>query len=197
MADIKLSLVNQALTNTGEDPVTSLTGENAFTRAAIENYDDIVNEEIEKNEPKFSHKIAAPNLLTDTSDAPLQYRWQMASEVLSVISVLYLGVDLEGDQFEIEGRVIRCFYNTDVTVKYTRRVDESTWTYKFRRIIVMRLESVFLRVSERHNEAEERDKSTERTSTIARHRDAKQRSNRPINDGSIIEARMGMRRRRI
>lgn len=197
MADIKLSLVNQALTNTGEDPVTSLTGENAFTRAAIENYDDIVNEELEKNEPKFAQKVAAPSLQTATSDEPLQYRWTLPAEALSVISVLYLGIDLQGENFEIEGRTVRCFYNTDVTVKYAYRVDETLWTFKFRRIIIMRLESVFLRVSERHTEAAERDKSTERVSTIARHRDAKQRSNRPIGDGSIIEARMGMRRRRI
>lgn len=196
MADIKLSLVNQALTNTGEDPVTSLTGENAFTRAAIENYDEIVNEELEKNEPKFAQKVGTPTLLTAQSDPPLLYRWQLPADFLASRSVLFEGWDLLGDKFEIEGRVIRTAYNESVTVKYIYRPDEALWTYKFRRIIIMRLESVFLRVSERHNEAEEHDKSTERRSVIARHADARQRSNRPINDGSIIEARMGQRRRR-
>lgn len=196
MADIKLSLINQALTNTGEDPVTELTGENAFTRAAIENYDDIVNEELEKNEPKFAQKVGEPSLETASSDEPLQYRWTLPAEALSVRSVLFEGWDLQGDKFEIEGRVIRTAYNESVTVKYVYRPDESFWTYKFRRIIIMRLESVFLRVSERHNEAEEHDKSTERRSVIARHADARQRSNRPINPGSIIEARFGQRHRR-
>lgn len=196
MADIKLSLVNQALTNTGEDPVTSLTGENAFTRAAIENYDDIVNEELEKNEPKFAHKVGTPSLQTAVSDKPLQYRWTLPADCIQITSVLYTGIDLMGDKFEIEGRTVRCYFNTDITIKYIYRADETVWTFKFRRIIIMRLESVFLRVSERHNEAEEHDKSTEKRSVIARHADARQRSNRPLNDGSIIEARMGMRRRR-
>lgn len=197
MADIKLSLVNQALVAAGEDPITDLGGaDGPLAIAAIQQYDDIVNEELVVNEPMFAKKVLAPTLLTAVSDQPLQYRWQIPADKLSILSVLYKGVVLLGDLYEIEGAVIRCYYNTDVTVKYIYRADESVWSFPFRKIIRQRLEALFLRVTERHNEADGRDVATERSSTIARHADARQRSNRPIHDGSIIQARFGMRRRR-
>lgn len=196
MADIKLSLVNQALVAAGEDPVAALTGTNPMTVAAVEAYDAIVEEELEKNIPMFAKKVASPTLQTATSDAPLQYRWELPADMLEILSVLYLGIELEGDKFEIEGDVIRCFFNTDVTVKYTYRPPEERWTRRFRRIIVQRLESLFLRVTERHNEADGRDKDTERVSIIARHADSRQRKNRPLGDGSLVQARQGLRRRR-
>jgi hypothetical protein len=115
---------------------------------------------------------------------------------LSLHAVLYKNYALDGEFFEIEGRVIRCQYNSDITIKYAYRPDESTWPQRFKRIIVERLEAVFLRVTERHSEAAKRDQDADIKTKISRHTEARQRSNRPLGDGTIAQARLGGRYRR-
>ena len=196
MADIKLQIVNQALTACAEDPVSDLSGQNALTRIAIEHYDDLVNEELEKNQPKFAQTTGTPSLLSGTLGEPLQYRWQPPSGVLTIVNVLHFAVPMDGEDYEVEGAIIRCRFNTDVTVRYIRRVAEEFFTYAFRRIIVTRLEAIMLRFLEENDRGDDRDRAAEIKSVIARHRDAKQRGNRPIAPGSLALARFGLVRRR-
>jgi hypothetical protein len=197
MADDKLSIVNQALTAAGEDPLTDMTPGSVMANAAIENYDAIVSEEIENGNWKFSSKGSyAPSLLTATANSPLKYQYQRASDDIELMAVLYKGIELDGEFFELEGRIVRCAYNSDITFKYQYRPDESLWPQRFRRIITQRLEALFLRVSERHNEADNRDKSTDIKTMVAKHTESRQRRNRPLGDGTIAQARMGQRPRR-
>jgi hypothetical protein len=192
-ADLKLAVVNQALTAIGEDAVTSITGDSACTRAAIQHYEDIVAEELERNQPKYALRTVAPTLLTALSLYPLQYQWQIPPDCLSIVAVEYMGWTLEGDKFELENGFVRCYYNSNITFRYIFRAPEATWNPQFRRIIEQRLEALFLRVTERFSAADGRDASTERKSQIARHTDAMQRRNRPVGGGSIVEARRGLR----
>lgn len=197
MPDIKLNLVNQALSAIGEDTVSSLTGGDVCCRAANEHYEDIVAEELERNRPIFATKTAASmTLLTPLRDKPLQYQWQLPSDFLVVSSALYLGVVMAGERYEIEGKILRSYYNSDMTLRYIWRAPEEMWTSRFKRIVEQRLEALFLRVTERFTQADQRDKNTEFKASVARHTDSGQRSGRPLSGGSIVEARQGFRRRR-
>lgn len=196
MADIKLSIVNQALTAAGEDPLTDMTPGTVFANAAIENYDAFVDEELENGVWKFATDTKTPTLLTPLAGDPLKYQWQRLGQDIEVQAVLYKGIALEGEDYELEGRNIRTRYNSDITVKFTYRADEAVWPQRFRRIIVQRLEALFLRVTERHSEAAARDQDTGVKTIIARHTEARQRKNRPTGDGTLVQARFGQRPRR-
>jgi hypothetical protein len=196
MADTKLSIVNQALTAAGEDPLTTLTPGTVMANAAIENYDAFVEEELENGGWKFAAKIGNPSLLTATSDLPLKYRWQLPAGVLKVMSVLYKGQDLDGEFYQIEGNVVRTAYNTDITVKHLYWPAESLWPARFKSIVRGRLKALFMGVSERHAEAEATEQRTDMKSKIAKHTEAGQQRNRPLGDGTLVDARMGRRRRR-
>ncbi len=197
MADIKLQIVNAALTAAGEDPMdATLTPGSVMANAALSNYDAIVAEEIEIGTWKFATKTAAPSLLTALADCPLQYQWQLPSDCIAVQSVKYKRVVMDGEYYEIQGNVVRTIVNSDVLVNYSFRPPESTWPQRFCRIITGRLEALFLRTTERHNEAEGRDEATDKKTLIAKHAEARQRPNRPIGSGSVAEARVGCGRRR-
>jgi len=196
MADIKLSIINQAISAAGEEPLTVLAAGSVMANAAIENYDSFVEEELENGTWKFASKTADLSLLTARADEPLQYQWQIPSDCLVVISVLYNGRDLDGEYYQIEGRKVRTQYDADVTIKYVYRPDESEWPKRFQRIVSQRLEALFLRVTERHSEAARRDEDTSIKTMIARHTEARQQRNRPLGDGTLVQARFGSRRRR-
>lgn len=192
MTALKLGLINQALTAVGEDPVSEITGQNAHTRAAIEHYDAIVGEELERNQPKSAVTTAAPTLLTATvPNEPLPYQWQPPADCLSIIAVLHCNRVLDGDAQTIENGLIRTAYNTDIRVRYARRVSEENWSFAFRAIIEKRLEALFRRVQEQSDVADDMDKKAEQKSLIARHADARQRQNRPMAGGSLVDARLG------
>lgn len=197
MADIKLQIVNAALTSAGEDPLdATLTPGSVMANAAISNYDSIVLEEIENGTWKFATKTAAPTLMTALADAPLQYQWQLPADCIEVQSVKYKRVLMDGEYFDIQGKVLRTVVNSDVLVNYSFRPDEATWPQRFCRLIVGRLEALFLKTTERHNEAEGVSENTDRKSLIAKHTEARQRPNRPLGSGSVAEARVGCGRRR-
>lgn len=196
MADDKLSIVNQALTAAGEDPLTALTPGSVMANAAIENYEPFVKEELENGTWKFASKTTDLSLLTAEADGTLKYRWQVPAAALSVQSILYRGVVLDGEFYEIEGQVVRAAYNTEISAKYVYRALEALWPQRFRRIIYQRLEALFLRVSERHTQAATRESDTEVRKAIARHTESRQRVNRPVGEGSLAQARMGRRTRR-
>lgn len=197
MADIKLSIVNQALTSAGEEKLTSLTPGSPLAEAAIENYDTIVEEELENGQWKFATVPGyVPTLLTATVDKPLKYQYQLPANLLALTAVKNRSTVLDGEYFEQSGRIFRTAYNANISIDYIFRPDESVWPARFRRIIIQRLEALFLRVTERHSEAAGRDQSTDIKTMVAKHTEARQSRNRPLGDGTIAQARMGGRRRR-
>lgn len=194
--DIKLSIVNRALSAVGEGSVTSLTPGETLPNAALEHYESIVALEIEQGEWKFGTRTSTPTLLTAEADEPLKYQWQIPSASKGLIDVLYRNVPLKGEHYDIEGSVVRCRYNTAITFQYRIRPDEEIWPERFQNIIVQRLEALFLRVLERVQDAAVRDQDTEFKTKRAKHAEARQRLNRPLADGSIVDARLGRFRRR-
>lgn len=197
MADIKLQIINQALTVAGEDPLdATLTPGSVMANAAIANYDAIVAEELEIGTWKFATKTAAPTLMTAQADCPLKYQWQLPADCIAVQSVKYKRVTMDGEYYDLQGTVLRTVVNSDVLVNYTFRPAESLWPQRFCRVIVGRLEAIFLKTTERHNEAEGVDEATDKKSLIAKHAESRQRPNRPLGSGSVAEARVGCGRRR-
>ena len=194
--DIKLSIVNRALSAVGEGSVTSLTPGETLPNAALEHYESIVALEIEQGEWKFGTRTSTPTLLTAEADEPLKYQWQIPSASKGLIDVLYRNFPFKGEHYDIEGSVVRCRYNTAITFQYRIRPDEEIWPERFQNIIVQRLEALFLRVLERVQDAAVRDQDTEFKTKRAKHAEARQRLNRPLADGSIVDARLGRFRRR-
>lgn len=193
MADIKLSLVNQALTVIGEDAVSSVTGKDWISTVALENYEQFVKEEIETGAWAFASKTGTPTFLTAGAPRPLCHKWQIPADVLTIQSVLHCGTVLGGDDYRIDGRIIRSRYDSDITLQYLWRAGEDVWPFRFQRIIIQRLEAAFLRSTERHSAADDRDMDTVAKRTIAKHTESGQRKNRSIGDGSIVERRRGWR----
>lgn len=196
MADIKLQMINAALTAAGEDPLTDLTPGSVMANAAIANYDDFVEEELENGAWKFASKVFTPTLITAELDAPLNRQWQLPSAALKVRDVLVDGKSVDAEKWDIEENIIRTCYDSDITARCVFRPAENRWPARFRRIVIQRLEALFLRVTERHSEANSRDAATDIKTVISRHTDAAQKPGRPIAQGSIIDARRGLRRRR-
>jgi hypothetical protein len=196
MADIKLEIINQALTAAGEDPLTDLVPGTVMANAAIANYDDFVAEELENGDWKFATKTKDLTLLTARAAKPLEYQYQLPGDCLTAKAVLYNGQVLDGEFFDFEGSVVRCSYGSNISARYIFRPVDSAWPRRFRRIVAQRLEALFLRVTERHSEASGRDQDTSIKTMIARHTESSQRRNRPLGDGTLVNARRGLRRRR-
>lgn len=191
MADIKLSLFNQALVIVGEDAVSELDSTNLFIAACLEHYERLVGEEIETGNWKFASKDATPTLLTAQAESPLQYQFQMPADLKTLQAVMFKDFPLDGADFEIDGRVIRCRYNTDVTIKYLFRADESVWPDRFRTIIVRGLQAIMLRRNEDHGVAAQIEEGTEIKKIVAKHAESGQRRNRPLGDGTVVQRRRG------
>lgn len=191
MSDAKLAIANVALTNAGFDAVTALSGPEPAIVAILSNYDQIVRCELETGNWTFAVKEDSPSLLTATSDEPLKYRWQLPTDVLKVLAVLYNGYELDGEDFAKEGAVIRTAYNTDIKVRYAWRPDEEAWSASFCKLVSQRLEAVLLRSREDRSGAMARDRQTDSDAIVAKHADSTQRRNRPLGAGRIADRRRG------
>lgn len=196
MSDPRLDIVNRALSAVGEDPLATLTPGMVMSNAALLHYDSIVAEELENGDWKFASKTeTSPSLLTALAGNPLKYQWQIPSDSEEIQAVLHCGRPLDGEFYQIEGEVIRCAFNSNITIKYSFRPSEDVWPQRFQRIIVQRLEAIFLRVVERYSEAQERDEDTAVRTQIAKHTEARQQRNRPLGPGTIAQARLRRGRR--
>lgn len=195
-ADLKLAIVNQALTEAGEDIIAALTGDEFLPQVAITHYEPIVEEEIEAGNWLFAVKTHSPALLTETAAEPLTHQYDLPAETLKLLGVLYNGSELDGLRYAVEGRTVRVSYDTDVTFRILHRPEEELWPQRFRRIIVRRLLATFLRALEQHREARETDDDTTTKTIIARHAEATQSRNFSGQDGSIVERRRGLIGRR-
>lgn len=191
MADIKLSLINQALTVIGEDAVSSITGNGWISTVAIENYEQFVEEEIETGAWAFASKTGTPTLLTAKAPKPLTHQWQIPADVMTLQAVLHCGRVLDGDLYRLDGRTIRTRHDCNISLQYLWRPPEDIWPARFDRIIIQRLEAAFLRSTERHAAADNRDMDTIGKRLVAKHTESGQRKSRSMGPGSIVERRRG------
>lgn len=188
-SDVKLTIVNRALVNAGEMPVVTLDDDDDALRAILKSYDEIVEEELETGVWKFAMTTAEATHQNDEAEEPLTEQWTLPEECLRVVSVLYDGAPLNGDFYEINGRTIRTIYDSLITVTYIRMAEEEDWPARFRGIIATRCQAVAMRTHEDHSGAAGVEEIAEMKTVKAKHAEASQRSNRPTNDGSIVQRR--------
>lgn len=191
MAAENLSLINAALTRTGNEPITSLVDGTAGARIASENYEEMVLGELAAYPWKFATKTQTLNLLTDTPDPPWLYGYQMPSDVKHLRTVMVAGYPVV---YEIQSDKVLCNQDSTVAViaKYTWRPDEEDWPKYFRVAIIAMLEPMFLRgIGERYSEADSRQKTAERVMARARLVDASSQTPRAVDISPTLQARWG------
>lgn len=198
---IKLSLINQALTRTGNNPLSQLQAGTPEGIIALTNYDSIVKETLEEYPFKFALRSTTLSLLGTQAGGPLKYRWQLPPDFIVVRRVEYKATatsdaaivgdyEIEGD--ENGGQVLRVAYDARITLLYTRYVSEGAWPQSFQSVIRTRLEAVFRRgINEEVSEGDNDDRRAEFLLKKSRHQRASQvpgkRSN--LSGGSLITAR--------
>lgn len=184
------SLINAALTRTGNDPITSLADPSAGAKIAAENYDELIKGML--GHPwKWAGKTQALNLLDGEPDPPWLFAYQRPTDVLELRTVMVGGWPIP---YEVQSDKILCNFGEDSVVisKYTWRPPESDWPVWFREAVITALEPLFLRgIGERFDEATTREKVAVRALAIAKNRDAQQQTARAPETSPTLNARRG------
>jgi hypothetical protein len=161
MADTDLSLVNAALTRTGNEPISALDGNDSATAIiANENYELLVKAELARSRFKLPSKFTQLSLINETEmgepPEPWQYGYTLPTDLVKLRTITVSGVPIPFIQV---GRIIFCDYDNtnEVIAHYLWRIPESWFAPEFALGITFRMEAVFLRAFEQHKEAAERD----------------------------------------
>lgn len=195
MANLDLSLINAALTRTGNDPITSLTDGSAAAKIADANYEQVVLAELTRSRFKLPTKFEQLSLIDKNKQGTPPEPWLYGYELpTDLVKLRTLKVDGTPIQYEPMGRIVFCNYGSDVKViaHYLWRPPESWFAPEFAEGIIRRLEAVFLRgLGERHDEAVARDKAADEQMAFARSSDAQAQT--PIDPGitPTLNARVG------
>lgn len=189
---IKLSIINQALTRTGNKRISQLGEGTTEDIVALTNYDAIVEDELAGHPWKFASKSAGLSLLAATSTKPLEYRWQIPSDFISVRRVDWSGSDVPIEDYDIEDDFLRLSFNTGtVTLLYTWSAGEGKWPPNFQQIIVKRMMAVFRSgLNEEVKEAAKDDEAADKKAKFARSARSRQVASREVSKGGpLVERR--------
>lgn len=189
---IKLSIINQALTRTGNTRIGQLGEGTTEDIVALTNYDALVEDELSGHPWFFASKSAELSLLAAESTKPLQYRWQLPSDHISVRRVDWSGSSVPIDDYDIEDDFLRLSFNTGtVTLLYTWRAGEGKWPPNFQQAIVKRMMAVFRSgLNEEVSEAENEDRAADRKVKFARSARSRQDASREVSKGGpLVERR--------
>lgn len=156
------SLINAALTRTGNQPITSLTDGTAESEVAAANYEEKVKELLGRHAWRFATRTEALNRLLATPPEPWQVNYQLPNDVLLVRDVKLAGHPVHWRRIE---DTIQVQNNADgaLVATFVLRPPEVEWPPHFRNLVIMAMEAVFLRaIGERYDEAEARENKMER-----------------------------------
>ena len=162
MADTDLTLINAALTRSGNNPISALDGNDSVAAiVANQNYELVVKAELARSRFKLPSKFQQLSLIDEDElgepPAPWQYGYTLPSDLVKLRTIKVNGAPIAFAQM---GRIIYCDYdNTNpVIAEYLWRIPESWFAPEFALGIILRMEAVFRRaISEQHAEADERD----------------------------------------
>lgn len=190
-----LSVINAALTRTGNNPVTSLTAGSVAAIIANQNYENLVKAELANHPWKRASKIAQlarldPDVEGKPSE-PWTAAYELPADLVDIRTVTVVGVPID---YEVQGETILC--NADasdaVILHYVWRVGETSWPAWFREGVIRRCEAIFLRgIGERFREAEARDSAAEEQFAKARNRDSQSQTPRDPVSSPTLAARRG------
>lgn len=176
MADLDLSLVNAALTRTGNDPISSLTDGTVAAQITNANYEIVVKAMLATSRFKLPTKFEQLSLIDeDEMGAPPEpwlYGYVLPTDLVKMRTVKVDGVPIT---FEQSGRLIFCNYDSSnvVIAHYGWRIPESWFAPEFAEAVVQSMEAIFLRgIGERFDEGEARDRSAKDQLKFARSSDS-------------------------
>jgi hypothetical protein len=203
---VDLTIINQAATRTGSEPITALTDGTSIAKWAAENYESLIRAELCTGRLKFASKTAALDLLADAPQdtASWAFAYELPNDVLDLrtvmvtspgVSAASLWMDVAGIgqpiPYELQTRAIFCNFGANYVVfaKYVYRVAEQAFPPDFREGVVQRVEAQCLRVREQHEQAAARDKEAARTLKLAATADAQRQSPRAASVSPTLAAR--------
>lgn len=196
MADSDLSLINAALTRTGNEPIASLDEGSVGATLANESYEILIAAELARSRFKLPSKVQQLSLIDEDEmgepPEPWSYGYTLPTDLVKLRTVTVNGYPINYEQM---GRVVFCDQDSsaDVVAKYLWRPPESWFAPEFAEGIVQRLEAIFLRgIGERYDEAEARDKSAREQLGFARSSDSQAQSARDPVVAATLNARLGV-----
>lgn len=187
-----LTFINQALTRTGNSPVTTLNNGTPGGDIAGQNYDNLVKTALSGYPWRWATKTAALANITGEPDPPWTYAYQLPADLMHLRVVTVDGAPIE---YEQQFNKVLCDYgtDTDVIAKYIWNVPEAYWPGTFAEGITQYLEAMFLRgIGERFEEASDREKAARATMQLAKLEDSKRATARNPFNSPTLDARRGI-----
>lgn len=194
MTTADLTLINAALTRTGNEPITSLTGGAASQRVAASNYEEVVKNELALHPWKKATKIEQldrldPDIVGEPPE-PWTAAYQLPTDLVEIRTIRVAGLQID---YEQHGDTLVCNAGESdaVILHYVWRVPETWFPPWLREGIIRRMEAVFLRgIGERYDEGQVRDKAADEQFAKARHRDSQGQTARdPVTQPTLLARR--------
>jgi len=196
MADTDLSLINAALTRTGNSPIATIEGNDHISAIiANENYELVVKSELARSRFKLPSKFIQLSLIDEDEmgepPEPWTYGYTLPSDLVKLRTITVAGTPIPFVQM---GRIIFCDYDSSnvVVAHYMWRPPESWFSPEFAEGITRRMEALFLRgIGERYDEAEARDAAADDQLRFAASSDSQAESPRDPFGSPVLAARAG------
>jgi hypothetical protein len=195
MSDIDLSLINAALTRTGNEPISSLTDGSAAAQIANANYEKVVLSELSRSRFKLPTKFEQLSLIDEAEEGEPPTEWEFGYSLpTDLVKIRTLKVDGEPINYEQLGRIVFCNYGSsdEVMCHYLWRLPEAWFAPEFAEGIIRRMEAIFLRgIGERYDEAQARDAAADEQLAFARSSDSQGQTPRDPVLTPTLNARAG------
>lgn len=190
-----LTIINAALTRTGNPPITSLGGGAPGAVIASQSYELLVEGELSNYPWKRASKIEQLSRLDADVEGEPPLPWtaayQLPEDLVEIRTVKVAGTPIP---YEVHGDTILCDAgeSDEVILHYVWRAAETDWPAWFRLGMIYRCEAMFLRgIGERYAEARDADKRADEQFAKARNRDSQSQPPRDPVRSSLLAARRG------
>lgn len=143
MATTSINIINQALTRSGNNQISSFTDGSAEAVVANANYQPVVDDMLAMHPWRFALRTAVMDKLTGEPLADGRERYQLPNDSLRLLVVQENDAEIH---YEVrDDEVITRHKVSDPVATYIARVAESDWPAFFREVVVVALEVLFLR----------------------------------------------------
>lgn len=191
----KLGVINQALVELGDDPITSLeTDDGAGAEVARVIYDRVVNAMFTPDAYKFrfATKQFKLNQISgepmDADNGGFKYAYALPSDYLSLV---YLQTSQD---YQIYGQELRC-NDTNLIMDYIARVDEGLWPATFEEMVIFKLAAEMAKpVTDDSSLKQEMIMAYQEAKRTAKQLDSKNVPNKPFSSSPLLQAHRGRSR---
>lgn len=191
-----LSICNDALARTGNDPIAAVTPTDGTAAGdiAAATYEQIARSELVRSRFKLPGKTAVLEAIADPDDvvAPWNYGYDLPADLIKLSTIKVDGVPIPYEQI---GAVVFCDFDSeavDIVAHYLWRLTTTVWSPEFVEGVTRRMEAVFLRgLNEDHAAARLRDTAADEQFQFARTSDSQAVTPRQPMGSPALRARVG------